>query len=1574
MDNYMAITCGKKNKPKKQTIKNMQTIKKLLLTLVALAALSAGAAAQTVTWNNETWADLTSTYMEHSFTVGDITLSHTGDDYQGFKRSESSGDPLYFYVSGSDLTFTSNGAPFTRIDMEMVNEYSTYNPAIQPLDGWTFDGQHAVWEGNAQSVTMTQCTTKVDQIVFTLSNPLMTLNASRDTATLLMPNADMTVSYELVRDIEVQTLFVGVPEEPVAVTKSGERFVFASGEAPQVALLDLLNQNAPIVDGATYSFEKQNPETGDFEASNVDLLADAQPGTWRIVVTATDDGHYTGTAKSQPFTVKAQPGLAWLRFNDQEQLEPMPAEGLSGYLGFTDNVMGSITFTANYDFNTATQYGNATLRFGSTDPSVVSFADPSNLQSASVNATGTCRIYMVFDGNDTYLRDSVSFPVTILAPATLTLQSNNSEWGSVELEGAGNGSSNGYTIKFSANGNTIVKENVTLPKTYQCEYGSPSEFDNIIRELYGWTGVHGNENAIPTVTGTDAITPGTALSGNHYPKFTINSAFQGTATVTIGYTNSSWESGNWPIEISFVPAMPAGVLATEQENVYSVLPGTTVTVNATAADGYHISGWSNAAEVNSLTAASQTLTVSDDLTLTATFAQNPLLTLASNNSEWGSLALGAGAPEETLLTTINSTEPNDSFKSGSRTFDNIATITFSGSVNNYNDLWGWNYGNADEVTLTVTAASEDYTITRVKFYNERLTVHSAFDEEAPFQATLQGGHAYVNGTDLDQFGVTKIEVYGYQGAAPDLPAGVLATEQENVYSVLPGTTVTVNATAADALHHVQGWQNEDQGALAEAAYSDYFVTTPQNLFPAKSTLTLQVTGDTTATAMFGINSYDLTATVAESDDVRGTVQIAYTDPQGNTQSTAAGQTASATAQGGSTSTLTATAETGYHFVEWQDNLNTQNNPSAQNPLTTTVAGDYTAVFDTNSYQITGSVAAASSEWGSVEGSGVYRHFTTATLTAMPIEHYHFEQWEDGNTQNPRVIDVTGEESHEATFAIDRFIVEWSSNDETMGHVVGPYDNHTTGNPIPRLQGSYGTQFNLTASPAEHHMLDHWSTGQTTNVITVTITEDAEIVANFKHVPYSVSVASENETMGTVDGSVASVEWQQSTEISATANYGYHFVQWNDGNTANPRTVTINEEHDYSFTALFAKNQYTVTVVTGDATRGSVSGTTTVDYLTDVEISATANEHYHFEQWEDGNMQNPRTVTVTANATYRAYFAPDKYTVTGLADQGQGSVTGSGSYAYLSNAMLTAEPACGYLFDHWSDESTESTITFQVTGEMSYTAFFRPAVVDTVTVEVHDTTVVTNTVTVHDTTYIDIHDSIDVTVHVHDTTIVEVPVYVHDTTTVTVTEYVHDTTTVTVTEYVHDTTVVNVPVHDTVYVSDGTIIYVHDTTTVEVPVNVYVHDTTTIEVQVPVYVHDTTTIEVQVPVYVYDTTTVYDTTVVEVPVHDTTTVTEYEYIHDTVEVTVIVHDTIFIHDTIFVGIEGVDALDAKIYGNNGQIVVEGADFNEVILFDVNGRILARRQDEGLPLRFDIPASGAYLVKIGNHAARRIVMIR
>ena len=118
-----------------------------------------------------------------------------------------------------------------------------------------------------------------------------------------MPAFDATVSYELVRDLTVQTQFVGIPTETVFVKKDGDKYVFASGTAPTVALLDMLNQNTPILDGAYYYFEKKNAETGEFEASTVDLLTDAQPGTWRIVTSATDGGPYDGTVRSAEFTL-----------------------------------------------------------------------------------------------------------------------------------------------------------------------------------------------------------------------------------------------------------------------------------------------------------------------------------------------------------------------------------------------------------------------------------------------------------------------------------------------------------------------------------------------------------------------------------------------------------------------------------------------------------------------------------------------------------------------------------------------------------------------------------------------------------------------------------------------------------------------------------------------------------------------------------------------------------------------------------------------------------------------------------------------------------------------------------------------------------------------------------------------------------------------------------------------------------------------------------------------------------------------------------------------------------------------
>lgn len=261
------------------------------------------------------------------------------------------------------------------------------------------------------------------------------------------------------------------------------------------------------------------------------------------------------------------------------------------------------------------------------------------------------------------------------------------------------------------------------------------------------------------------------------------------------------------------------------------------------------------------------------------------------------------------------------------------------------------------------------------------------------------------------------------------PDSVKALEN-GTYHVVPGKVVTVNATATE-LHHVAGWKDENGNDLATATYSSYFVTNPTMMFPANSTLTFTVTGDTTATAMFGINSYEVSADVADGQSGRGMVHISYTDVQGNPHTTAAGQSATASAQGGSTSTLVATPADGYHFVCWTNGNDTLGTNAT---LTTNVALAATAEFDTNTYVLTVAVADGQSDRGTVAGGTTAKHFLTYEISATPNTGYHFTQWSDGDTDNPRTVTLTCDSTFTAEFEPNIYTIiymDWETALDTV---------------------------------------------------------------------------------------------------------------------------------------------------------------------------------------------------------------------------------------------------------------------------------------------------------------------------------------------------------------------------------------------------------------------------------------------------------------------------------------------------------------------------------------------------------------
>ena len=132
--------------------------------------------------------------------------------------------------------------------------------------------------------------------------------------------------------------------------------------------------------------------------------------------------------------------------------------------------------------------------------------------------------------------------------------------------------------------------------------------------------------------------------------------------------------------------------------------------------------------------------------------------------------------------------------------------------------------------------------------------------------------------------------------------------------------------------------------------------------------------------------------------------------------------------------------------------------------------------------------------------------------------------------------------------------------------------------------------------------------------------------------FEFTVSANDATFGSVAIS-AGASCNEKT-LTATANEGYEFTGWSNGNTENPRTVTVTS--DTAFVAIFTETETapTITVTVNDATMGSA--TYTLDGNTAV-LTATANEGYEFTGWNDGNTENPRTVTVTSDTAFVAIF-------------------------------------------------------------------------------------------------------------------------------------------------------------------------------------------------------------------------------------------------------------------------------------------------------------------------------------------------
>ncbi len=123
--------------------------------------------------------------------------------------------------------------------------------------------------------------------------------------------------------------------------------------------------------------------------------------------------------------------------------------------------------------------------------------------------------------------------------------------------------------------------------------------------------------------------------------------------------------------------------------------------------------------------------------------------------------------------------------------------------------------------------------------------------------------------------------------------------------------------------------------------------------------------------------------------------------------------------------ISATPQTGYHFTKWSDGSTEP--VRVISPASDTIL---TAYFAINTYAIT-----ATGEFGTVTGGGTYGHGAVVTLTVTPDECYRFTGWSDGNTDNPRLVEVTAAANYVAQFEIIRYNVTVKPEQEGQGTVT-----------------------------------------------------------------------------------------------------------------------------------------------------------------------------------------------------------------------------------------------------------------------------------------------------------------------------------------------------------------------------------------------------------------------------------------------------------------------------------------------------------------------------------------------------------
>jgi uncharacterized repeat protein (TIGR02543 family) len=195
----------------------------------------------------------------------------------------------------------------------------------------------------------------------------------------------------------------------------------------------------------------------------------------------------------------------------------------------------------------------------------------------------------------------------------------------------------------------------------------------------------------------------------------------------------------------------------------------------------------------------------------------------------------------------------------------------------------------------------------------------------------------------------------------------------------------------------------------------------------------------------------------------------------------------------------------------------------------------------------------------------------------------------------------------------------------------------------------------------------------------------------------------------------------SVTLSAAPSPGFRFDSWSGDAAGNSYIFTFVMDNPKTVVANFVA-QYKLTILLNPENGGLVTTSSGVyDIGTKLNITARPAPGFIFTGWSgDGAGTNSEIdIMMTENKTITANFVMTHTMQISVDPNGSGTVAvktvgkypGINNYYEGEHIQLTAEPALGYRFDHWSGDITENTqsiyVSLVVHSDINITAHFVP---------------------------------------------------------------------------------------------------------------------------------------------------------------------------------------------------------------------------------------------------------------------------